>query len=227
MKQRTGEMLMQGKNLNKDERKEKHMERRKNFYAACAVFLLILVIFLGKEVFGENKYNAMENYLSNHYYSKEHIIRAMKNTLGDEYQENDASDYFIFKNFDHYVCQLVLDDINRQESEEMANYNVYMNRSKADEVLERVEEEKQPVEIKLIEDICYVDIDGFTKNYTYDKLKQQEDLLKESKKFIIDLRDNRGGDIEELIDIFSLFYEKGSVVYTMQKGDERIEEKRE
>lgn len=69
---------MQGKNLNKDERKEKYMERRKNFYAACTVFLLILVIFLGKEVFGENKYNAMENYLSNHYYSKEHIIRAMK-----------------------------------------------------------------------------------------------------------------------------------------------------
>uniref|UniRef100_UPI0040561DF2 S41 family peptidase n=1 Tax=Acetatifactor sp. TaxID=1872090 RepID=UPI0040561DF2 len=142
-----------------------------------------MVTLLCKAAFDdENKYDLLEMYLSDYYYSSENLVTAISNKLGDEREENSSTDIFLSLNFDNYIYQLVLEDINQYESDEIGSYNVYMNKEKCTEVLSIVED-KAPVEIEQMGDVCYIKIPGFVKDSTYDELKEWKDLLRQSRKF--------------------------------------------
>ncbi len=187
-------------------------------------FLIVLVILLSREVLTGSKYDVMERYLMNHYYSKDNLTQAMKDKLGNEYEESAYLSMSIADNFDSYVYNLVLDDINRYEDEKLAKYNTYYKQEKATEVLKNIEQ-KQSLIVEEKADICYIKIPAFVKNFTYKEFIQNQEIYNSNTKFIIDLRDNTGGDINELVKIMSVFYEKDKVLYTYIKSDEIIEKK--
>ena len=204
----------------KKNRKEKDKKDKKiTIMSFWLGFLSVLVVFLSFELFDENKYNTLENFLAEEYYSLEHVVDAIKNKLGNECDEYESPQVFFYQNFDNYIYTLVLEDINRYEPAELANYNVYMNSRRANEVL-TVLNDKQEVQVEMYGNVCYIKIPGFDKGVTYEGLLEHEDEIAGCKDFIIDLRDNTGGDVDELIDVLSLFYEHGSVVFSYIVDDE-------
>ncbi len=185
-------------------------------------FLLVLIVLLIREVLDESKYDKMENYLLNYYYSTDNIESAIREQLGEEVDESDSAIQFVSQNLDNYIFDLVLEDINKYENEHLAKYNTYWKKSRADEIL-NILGNRESVEMDVFEDICYIKIPRFIKKQTYSELLQYEEVLKNQRKFIIDLRDNAGGNIDELIDVLSLFYDKNSVVYTNITSEKNME----
>ncbi len=185
--------------------------------------MLAVVVILGKEVYFDNKFITVENYLLNNYYSIETLSTAMHNKLGDSMEEKENLDWTLSDNFDNYVMQLILDDINQYETEELAFYNMYLNEEEAEAIV-NVIETPDHAEVQMMGDVCYIKITGFTDNI-YKELKEYDEILKDSKKIVIDLRNNTGGYLNAMTDVMSLFYEKGSVAYTEVRSDEVIEHK--
>ncbi len=211
-------------NMSDKTRKYDNKNRISIFLLVISAILLVMVILLAKEVFVGNKYEKLEKYLSEYYYSEEHLGDAIKNTLEEKADNNDDLSKYISDNFDNYIFNLVLEDINKQEPENIAGYNDYLNRTEADKVV-NILEEPAVIETSEIDDIFYIKIPTFTRASTYMGLIPHFEKMRECKKFIIDLRGNTGGDTDELVDILSLFYTEGSVVYTEKSQNTTTEYK--
>lgn len=178
------------------------------------IFLLAVIFLMFKSLYLNNRLKKLEVYMTEYYYSPDHLELAMKNTLGDVYEEGGTS------NFDNYLYKLVIDDINKYEPAEIQKYNAIFSRERSEKVLGQIDEVGD-VAVSLLEDgICYIKIDDFSKDETYKMLTENIDMLQSADNFIIDLRGNRGGYIEELIKIMSLFYPNEQVVFTELRGGE-------
>ncbi len=186
------------------------------------IILLILVILLAKEVFKKSKYEEVEEYITNHYYSSEHLELAIKNSLGEDADEKENTSEFIVENFDNYVINLILDDINKQENTNISKYNDYLKKTDADEIMNIIESTSD-IETSEFDDIFYIKIPDFTTGKTYIGLIKYIDKMRDYSNFIIDLRGNTGGNIRELIDVLSLFYPERSTVYTEKSQNETFE----
>lgn len=199
-------------------------KKSNGFVYALLGFLIVAVVLLIKDSINKSKYDEIENYLLEHYYSSEHLESAIKNTLGDNADYNGNPSEFISENFDNYVFNLILNDINKQESSNIAKYNAYYNKETADKIMNIIEQDVV-VEVKDMNDIFYIKIPSFTKGDTYLELSKHLEKMRDYNNFIIDLRGNSGGDITELIDVLSLFYKKDSVVYIEKMQDKVTEHK--
>lgn len=178
------------------------------------IFLLTVIFLMFRSLYLGNRITKLEVYLTEYYYSPDHLELAMKNTLGDVYEEGEAS------NFDNYLYKLVIDDVNKYEPAEIQKYNAIFSRERSENVLGQIDEVGE-VNVSLSEDgICYIRIGDFSKDETYKMLTESMDILDSADRFIIDLRGNRGGYIEELIKVMSLFYPNEQVVFTESKGGE-------
>lgn len=178
------------------------------------IFLLTVIFLMFKSFYFNNRIQKLEVYLTEYYYSPDHLELAMKNTLGDVYEEDGTS------NFDNYLYKLVIDDINKYEPAEIQKYNAIFSRERSENVLGKIDEVGK-VNVSLLEDgICYVRIGDFSRGETYKMLTENMDILGSANKFIIDLRGNSGGYIEELIKTMSLFYPNEQVVFTELRGGE-------
>ena len=177
------------------------------------LFLVVLVIILGKDAFTKSKYEAIETYFVNNYYSTEHLENAIRSELQEKVDEKESSLEFIEANFDNYVINLIIDDINRYESDKIAHYNRYLRKEDAEEILEELTAYESVI-VDTEEGICYIKIPDFRDKKTYSELKEYKDIFGEHRKYIVDLRNNMGGSTRELVRVLSLFYPKGSTVYT-------------
>ncbi|MDE6594619.1 MAG: hypothetical protein K2K44_01260, partial [Oscillospiraceae bacterium] len=178
------------------------------------IFLLTVIFLMFKSLYLGDRITKLEVYMTEYYYSPDHLELAMKNTLGDVYEEGG------FSNFDNYLYKLVIDDVNKYEPAEIQKYNAIFSRERSENVLGQIDEVGE-VSVSLLEDgICYIKIGDFSKDETYKMLTENIDILGAADKFIIDLRGNRGGYIEELIKIMSLFYPNEQVIFTELKGGE-------
>ena len=178
------------------------------------IFLLTVIFLMFKSLYLGDRITKLEVYMTEYYYSPEHLELAMKNTLGDVYEENG------FSNFDNYLYKLVIDDVNKYEPAEIQKYNAIFSRERSENVLGQIDEVKE-VNVSLLDDgICYIKIGDFSKGETYERLTENMDILNSADKFIIDLRGNNGGYIEELIKTMSLFYPNDQVVFTELRGGE-------
>ena len=178
------------------------------------IFLLTVIFLMFKSLYLGDRITKLEVYLTEYYYSPEHLELAMKNTLGDVYDEGG------FSNFDNYLYKLVIDDVNKYEPAEIRKYNAIFSRERSENVLGQIDEVKE-VNVSLLDDgICYIKIGDFSKGETYEMLTENMDILNSADKFIIDLRGNNGGYIEELIKTMSLFYPNDQVVFTELRGGE-------
>ena len=178
------------------------------------IFLLTVIFLMFKSLYLGDRITKLEVYLTEYYYSPDHLELAMKNTLGDVYEEDG------FSNFDNYLYKLVIDDVNKYEPAEIQKYNAIFSRERSENVLGQIDEVGE-VSVSLLEDgICYIKIGDFSKGETYEMLTENMDILNSADKFIIDLRGNNGGYIEELIKVMSLFYPNEQVVFTESRGGE-------
>lgn len=178
------------------------------------IFLLTVIFLMFKSLYLGDRITKLEVYLTEYYYSPDHLELAMKNTLGDVYEEGG------FSNFDNYLYKLVIDDVNKYEPAEIQKYNAIFSRERSENVLGQIDEVGE-VSVSSLEDgICYIKIGDFSKGETYEMLTENMDILGSADKFIIDLRGNNGGYIEELIKIMSLFYPNEQVVFTELRGGE-------
>lgn len=205
--------------------KNKETSKKKNnnkIQSVLLIILLIFVILLAKEVFKKSKYEEVEEHITNHYYSSEHLELAIKNLLGEDADEKENTSEFIADNFDNYVINLILNDINKQESTNISKYNTYLNKTAADEIMNIIESTAD-IETSEFDDIFYVKIPDFTTGKTYIGLVKYIDKMRDYSNFIIDLRGNTGGNIRELIDILSLFYPEKSIVYVEKSQNETSE----
>ena len=178
------------------------------------IFLLTVIFLMFKSLYLGDRITKLEVYMTEYYYSPEHLELAMKNTLGDVYDEGG------FSNFDNYLYKLVIDDVNKYEPAEIQKYNAIFSRERSENVLGQIDEVGE-VSVSTLEDgICYIKIGDFSKGETYEMLTENMDILGSADKFIIDLRSNHGGYIEELIKIMSLFYPNEQVIFTELRGGE-------
>ena len=178
------------------------------------IFLLTVIFLMFKSLYLGDRITKLEVYLTEYYYSPDHLELAMKNTLGDVYEEGG------FSNFDNYLYKLVIDDVNKYEPAEIQKYNAIFSRERSENVLGQIDEVGE-VSVSLLEDgICYIKIGDFSKGETYEMLTENMDILNSADNFIIDLRGNNGGYIEELIKTMSLFYPNEQVVFTELRGGE-------
>lgn len=197
--------------------KKRRAENKKGVNAVLIIviiFLLTVIFLMFKSFYLGDRITKLEVYLTEYYYSPDHLELAMKNTLGDVYEEGGAS------NFDNYLYKLVIDDVNKYEPAEIQKYNAIFSRERSENVMGQIDEVGE-VSVSPLEDgICYIKIGDFSRDETYEMLVENMDILKSADKFIIDLRDNHGGYIEELIKIMSLFYPNEQVVFTELRGGE-------
>ena len=178
------------------------------------VFLLTVIFLMFKNLYLGDRITKLEVYMTEYYYSPDHLELAMKNTLGDVYDEGG------FSNFDNYLYKLVIDDVNKYEPAEIQKYNAIFSRERSENVLGQIDEVGE-VSVSLLEDgICYIKIGDFSNGETYERLTENMDILNSADKFIIDLRGNNGGYIEELIKTMSLFYPNEQVIFTELRGGE-------
>ena len=202
--------------------KEISKKNNSKIQSVLLIILLIFVILLAKEVFKKSKYEEVEEYITNYYYSSNHLELAIKNSLGEDVEEKENTSEFIAENFDNYVINLILDDINKQENANISKYNDYLNKTDADEIM-NVIESTADIETSEFDDIFYIKISDFTIGKTYIGLVKYIDKMRDYSNFIIDLRGNTGGNIRELIDVLSLFYPEKSIVYTEKSQNETSE----
>lgn len=178
------------------------------------IFLLTVIFLMFKKLYLDDRITKLEVYMTEYYYSPDNLELAMKNTLGDVYEEDGTS------NFDNYLYKLVIDDVNKYEPAEIQKYNAIFSRERSENVMGQIDEVGE-VTVNLLEDgICNIKIGDFSKGETYKMLTENMDILNSADKFIIDLRGNHGGYTEELIKIMSLFYTNEQVVFTEQRGGE-------
>lgn len=197
--------------------KKRRAENKKRVNAVLIIviiFLLTVIFLMFKSLYLGDRITKLEVYLTEYYYSPDHLELAMKNTLGDVYDEGGTS------NFDNYLYKLVIDDINKYEPAEIQKYNAIYSRERSERVLGQINEVGE-VSVSLLEDgICCIRIEDFSRGETYERLTESMDILQSADKFIIDLRGNSGGYIEELIKIMSLFYPNEQVIFTELRGGE-------
>lgn len=199
-------------------KRNKEKKQNNNYiYVFVIVVLLAIIVLLLKSMYG-NKLVNLKGYLTEYYYSQENLDTAMRNSLGDIYDEGS------YDNFENYVYKLVLDDLNQYEPERIAEYNRIFSKAESERV-ENIFAEAGAATVTAEDGICRITLNDFTPKSTYDTLMQYSDLLKSSDKFIIDLRGNSGGNIEELSKVLSLFYDKDAVVMTEVSDGRIIEHK--
>lgn len=201
-------------------RKKEKRKSQNNVYAFIIGVMLMIIILLVKRVyFNGDKLNNMKFCFTEYYYSQENLDKAMRAKLGDVYDEGS------FENFDNYVYKLVFDDLNSYEPEKIAKYNTIFSKADSEKVVNIIEE-PGAVEVNTDENgVCYIKLNDFTDGHTYKELMKYSDILKSSDKFVIDLRDNTGGGLDELSKILSLFYEKNEIVLTEVSDKNTVEYK--
>ena len=190
---------------------------------AANIFLIINTVEISREF--ESKYDFLADRMVNNYYSPENLNNAIKDTLGDKYEEKDSVHQSNYDNFDNYLFTLVTNDINKYETKRKKQYNRYLNSEKAEKVTNMLESYEK-AEVSVSEDnICTVKFSKFVTDETYSDLASHKDEFSRCRNFIFDLRENNGGDIEELLDVLSMFYEKDTLVFT-SRGNSETEEYR-
>lgn len=141
-------------------------------------------------------------------YEKTELKKVMSEELGDDYTDNLKSD------FDSYVIDLIMDEVNKYENEDLEIYNSYISQEEMEErddqgTREAEEINGEPME----EDIYYMELTNFYENEAFNSFEQYIPELKKYDNLILDLRDNSGGHFSSLESIADVFLGEDQLVY--------------
>lgn len=141
-------------------------------------------------------------------YEKTELKKVMSEELGDDYTDNLKSD------FDSYVIDLIMDEVNKYENEDLEIYNSYISQEEMEERDDQGTREAEEINGEPIEeDIYYMELTNFYENEAFDSFKQYIPELKKYKNLVLDLRDNSGGNFSSLESIADVFLGEDQLVY--------------
>jgi C-terminal peptidase prc len=153
-------------------------------------------------------------YLNYDYLAFKHFITSSyiyTKTLDEVYAKELGADVSgrYYGNFDDMVIAVVTNRI-RQEKGDKYTYLYTPSRLKEYQQVEKQEAEES--EIKVLNDqVLYLRLTNFSK-YTRKFMLDNLEKLKSRPNLILDLQDDRGGDIDTMVDISGLFLPKKTVV---------------
>jgi len=179
---------------------------KKRFHAAMGV-LTAFIALTAFYLYLNYDYLAFKHFITGTYIYTDTMDEVYKKELGTDIKGK------YFKNFDDMVIAVVT---NRIRAEKGDRYTYLYT---PEGLVEYKQEEKQEAatsEVKVLNDkTIYLRLTNFSR-YTLRFMQDNMDKLKSRQNIIIDLQDNRGGDIDAMVDISSMFLPKKSIVATDQ-----------
>ena len=183
------------------------LKRYKKRYHAALGVLAAFIALAAFYLYLNYDYLAFKHFITSSYIYTDTMDEVFQKELGTDVKGK------YFNNFDDMVIAVVTKRIREEKGDRYTYLYTPFN------LIKYHQEEKQEAaasEIKVLDDkTLYLRLTNFS-SYTLKFMQDNIDKLKSRQNIIIDLQDNRGGDIDVMIDISSMFLPKKVVVATDQ-----------
>jgi len=183
------------------------LKRYKKRFRAVTVILFVFIALTAFYLYLNYDYLAFKHFITSSYIYTE--------TLDEIFEKELATDVKgrYFSNFDNLVIAVTTNRI-RQEKGDKYTYLYTPTSLQMSKQIEK--EEADLTEIKILDDnTLYLKLTNFSK-YTDRFITENLSLLQSRPNIIIDLRDNRGGDIDAMVNISGMFLPKKALIATDQ-----------
>ncbi|WP_058485764.1 S41 family peptidase [Defluviitalea phaphyphila] len=181
---------------------QKYKKLKRKFYILLTIFILF-VLGTSYYIYLNYDYLAFKHFISQNYIYTETLDELYEKEL----KQNVNGKYY--KYFDNVVISIVTREI-RELNGDMYTYQYLPEEYEKSKVDEKKEAQNSYVE-ELSKNAVYLKLTNYSK-YTKDFIKDQINYLKDYPNIIIDLRDNRGGDISALYYMSDLFLPKNKIL---------------
>lgn len=189
------------KKLTTDELLKKYKAKYRTVLCILTAFIVVTALFL----YFNFDYLAFKYFLTSSY-----IYTETLDELYETYLDIDTSGRYL-NDFDNMVIAVTTEKIREQNGD---RYTYLYTPERLQESLEYDKEEAALSEVRVLDDkTVYLKLTNFTK-YTEKFIKESLETLSSRPNIIIDLQENRGGDISVMVNISSYFLPKKSVVAT-------------
>jgi len=181
------------------------LKRYKKRYHAVLVILAVFIALTAFYLYLNFDYLAFKHFITSSYIYTE--------TLDDIYKKELATDVKgrYFANFDNLVIAVTTNRIRQEQGDKYTYLYTPSGLQKSKQV---EKEEADLTEIKILDDrTVYLNLTNFSK-YTNKFMEKNIAKLQSRPNIIIDLRNNRGGDIDVMVNISSMFLPKKTVIAT-------------
>lgn len=189
------------KQLTTEELLKKYKKRFRTVLGILAAFVVILALFL----YFNYDYLAFKYFLTSSYIYTETLDEIYKT-----YLDTDTNGRYL-NDFDNMVIAVTTERIRAQKGD---RYTYLYTPKKLQDSLKYDKDEAALSEVNILNDsTIYLKLTNFTK-HTEKFMEENIEKLGNRPNIIIDLRENRGGDISVMVNISSMFLPKKSVVAT-------------
>lgn len=184
---------------------EELLRKYKKRFQTVLGMLIAFVVIMGLFLYFNYDYLAFKYFLTSSYIYTETLDEIYK-----AYLETETNGRYL-NNFDNMVIAVTTEKIRKQSGD---SYTYLYTPKRLEASLQYDKDEAALSEVKILNDsTVYLKLTNFTK-YTEKFMKENLETLGSRPNIIIDLQDNRGGDISVMVNISSLFLPKKSVVAT-------------
>ncbi len=197
--------MLKNKRGKKELNCEDLLKRYKKRYHAVLVILTTFIALTAFYLYLNFDYLAFKHFITSSYIYTE--------TLDEVYKKELAADVNgrYFANFDNLVIAVTTNRIRQERGDKYTYLYTPSGLQKSKQV---EKEEADRTEIKFPNDrTVYLNLTNFSK-YTNKFMDENLSKLQSRPSIIIDLRDNRGGDIDVMVNISSMFLPKKTVIAT-------------
>lgn len=184
---------------------EELLKRYKKRYHAALGVLAAFIALAAFYLYLNYDYLAFKHFITSSYIYTDTLDDVLEKELGTDLKGK------YFANFDNMVISVVTKRIREEKGD---RYTYLYTPSSLVQYHQEEKKEAAASEIKVLDDkTLYLRLTNFS-SYTLKFMKENTDLLKSRSNIIIDLQDNRGGDISVMVDISGMFLPKKSIVAT-------------
>lgn len=181
------------------------LKRYKKRYRAAMGLLAAFIVLAAFYLYLNYDYLAFKHFITSSYIYTDTLDEVYKKELGTDIKRK------YFKNFDDMVIAVITNRIRQEKGDRYT----YLYTPEA--FVQSGQEEKREAaesEIKVLDDkTLYLKLTNFS-SYSLKFMRDNLEKLKNKPNIIIDLQDNRGGDIDAMVDISSMFLPKKAVIAT-------------
>ena len=179
------------------------LKRYKKRYHAALGVLAALIALAAFYLYLNFDYLAFKHFITSSYIYTDTLDEVFQKELGTDVKGK------YFNNFDNMVIAVVT---NRIRDEKGDRYTYLYTPSALVKYRREEKREAAASEIKIMNDkTIYLRLTNFS-SYTLKFMQDNMEQLKNRENIIIDLMDNRGGDIDVMVDISSMFLPKKTIV---------------
>lgn len=198
-------MFIKGRSKKAQKTDSELLKKYKRKYRAVLCILLAFITLMAIYLYLNYDYLAFKHFITSSYIYTGTLDELFKKELGIETNGR------YFGRFDNLAIAIVTRRIREEKGD---RYTYLYTPSALKETRREEKEEAFLSEITVLNDrTVYLKLTNFSK-YTRQYIEKNTDKLKSRPNIIIDLRDNRGGDIGAMADISGMFLPKKSLIAT-------------